>query len=102
MKGARCLLAAALAAVVFAALPAAAEAAHARSCGSIYNVVGKRDYKVFSTGVACRSAKRWSRTYLRRRRSPRGYRCSRIRQRGVKAVFFCRGTRSRSFYAERR
>lgn len=93
---------AALVALALGALPAPADAAHARRCGSIYNVVGERDYRVFATGVACRTAKRWSATYLKRRRSPVGFRCSRVRQRGVKQVFFCRGTRNRSFYAERR
>jgi len=98
----RRLVAMVVAALVVGALPAPAEAAHARSCGTIHNVVGKRDFKVFATQVPCRKAKSWARTYLRKRRSPRGFRCSRLRQPGVKAVLYCRGKGQRAFYAERR
>lgn len=100
--GVRWLIAVAVAALAVGVVPTAAEAAHARSCGTIYNVIGKRDFKVFATKVPCRKAKSWARTYLRKRRAPGGFRCSRLRQPGVKAVFYCRGTRQRAFYAERR
>ena len=107
MRAGRSLAATALAVATIAvaalsAVPPAVEAAHARRCGTIYNVVGSRDFRVFATGVTCRAAKSGSRAWLQRRRAPRGFRCSNLRQPGVKAVFFCRGSGGRSFYAERR
>ena len=66
-----------------------------KRCGIVAK--GARDYRVKSRGVACRHARRWVRSYLRKRGRPRGYSCHRTRG---KVTFYCfRG--SRSYWAER-
>ncbi|HYF25508.1 MAG TPA: hypothetical protein VD931_07190 [Baekduia sp.] len=68
-----------------------------RDCGSL-TVKGKR-YNVKADQLRCADAKAWTRTYLERRRAPRGYRCRRYTD--TKLTFRChRGVRT--FFAIRR
>ena len=95
----RTLVALTLALAVTAAGPAASAQAVVppSDCGTI-RVKAKR-YNVKADQLRCTTAKRWTRTYLEKRRKPRGYTCRRYKN--TKLVFRCnRGVRS--FFAIRR
>jgi hypothetical protein len=80
------------------ALPAApTQASHARNCGVIENVKGKRDYRVRAGGVRCKFARGWSKAYIRRGARPGGWSCS-----GPTGniTFYCRNG-SDFYYAQR-
>jgi hypothetical protein len=88
------LLAASLLPVLTAA---PAQAAHARNCGVIENVKGKRDYRVRASGVRCKFARKWSRRHIRSGARPGGWTCS-----GPTGniTFYCRKG-SAYYYAQR-
>jgi hypothetical protein len=67
----RSLIASALA--VAAALPAAAPAYPPYTCGR--TTVSGTSYLVRSHGPKCADAIRWSRAFIARHRSPKGFRC---------------------------
>ena len=82
-----------------AAAPAAASD-NPRSCGTLYNVVGSRDYKVMaSASVSCRFAKPALKRYIQRRRQPSGWSCSRP---GGGISHFCRRSGGKRMYTLRR
>ena len=99
MRGRLAATAAVIAACAVGGAPVA-EAGHpAKRCGA--TTAGGKRVKVFAVNVSCDFATTWTKRFLGQRRSPRGYRCTRVRQTGVKLVMTCKRSSSRYFYAER-
>jgi hypothetical protein len=68
-----------------------------KDCGSI-TAKGKR-YNVKADQMTCRTARSWSRTYLERRRKPKGWTCRRYTD--TKLVFRCNRS-IKNFFAIKR
>ena len=72
------------------ASPGPAGAAHGSSCGVVSK--GSSDYRVTARVIACRSARKWVRRYLRDRDRPRGYSC--VNPAGSVRVYCSRATKA--------
>jgi hypothetical protein len=70
-----------------------------KNCG-MQSVSGKR-YQIKADQMRCRTAKRYSRTYLAKRRRPSGYSCKNYRASETKLKFRC-AKGIRVFFAIRR
>jgi len=85
--------------VAFAALaaanPATAPAGHGTNCGVVSK--GSADYRVTGRAIACRSARKWVRRYLRDRGKPGGWSC--VNPAGAVRVYCSRA--SKAYWATR-
>jgi hypothetical protein len=68
-----------------------------RDCGPMQ--LRGTTYTIKADKVRCTTARRWSRTYVLRRRAPRAWRCR--RPVGTRVKFTCR-SRDRTFFGIRR
>ena len=75
--------------------PGPAGASHGTNCGVVSK--GASDFRVTARVLACRSARKWVRRYLRDRGKPRGYSC--VDPAGSVRVYCSRG--SKSYWATR-
>jgi xanthine/CO dehydrogenase XdhC/CoxF family maturation factor len=78
-----------------AAGPASVPASHGTSCGVVSK--GSSDYRVTGRVIACRSARKWVRRYLRDRGKPSGWSC--VNPAGSVLVYCSRG--SKAYWATR-
>jgi hypothetical protein len=94
------LVAALTAAAALACSPAMAPAiVPPRDCGNM-TISGKR-YQIKVDQISCRDGKAYTKTYIQRRRKPRGYRCDRYTPRRNRVLFQCNNGR-KVFFAIRR
>ncbi len=83
------------AAALAATSPATAPAAHGTNCGVVSK--GSADYRVTGRAIACRSARKWVRRYLRDRGKPGGWSC--VNPAGAVRVYCSRA--SKAYWATR-